>query len=129
MKISKRRCADLRNKLMSFLGIIMKSGNLVLGTHKTVKAVLKNTVYLVLVCNDVSKNSRKLVENIIFESHAECVFWDCSMDAVSQSIRRRTGVIGILNVGMAEKVKKMLEKSDENSTYINSGKIGRICSI
>lgn len=136
-KIKHKNCSEMYNiletavtkmndQLLSFLGIVMKSGNLVFGMDSVKNECAKNKVKLILVTSDISQNSlEKILQvknenpNIKFEK------MQYSKDKIESIINKRCAVLGILDSNMAEKTLTLLENKFNHVLDLNSKKFGR----
>ncbi|MCT4507955.1 MAG: ribosomal L7Ae/L30e/S12e/Gadd45 family protein [Tepidibacter sp.] len=53
----------MNNKILSLLGIVLKSGNLVSGDDTTLSDLKKGKIKLIIIANDASENTKKLFKD------------------------------------------------------------------
>lgn len=96
-------------KIYSWLGLAMRSGNLVSGDDTTLREVKKKRVKLVIIASDASKNTKKLfTDKCSFRSIAHYEFGEKNElgRAIGKSPR---AVLGIVDENIAKQIKSLLE--------------------
>ena len=101
------------SKVLSYLGLAMKSGNLVSGEFMTEKAVKEGRAQLVIVADDASANTKKMFTNM-------CTFYKVPMyclgdkNQLGHTIGKEfRASLAVLDQGFAKSIQKQLEL-DEN---------------
>lgn len=99
-----------QNKILSLLGLAMRSRNLVSGEFQTEAAVKNGSAMLVIIAEDASANTKKLF-------HDKCTFYGIPVyeygtkeligHAIGQQFRSS---VGVCDAGLADAVKKELEE-------------------
>lgn len=99
----------VQSKVISLLGLAMKSGNVVSGEYQTLDAVRKKKAALVLVSKDASDNTKKL----FFD---KCAFYQIPVTeyGMKEDLGRAIGKdlrssLAVCEVGLATAIKKQLE--------------------
>ncbi|MFC5712109.1 YlxQ family RNA-binding protein [Thalassorhabdus alkalitolerans] len=99
----------MNNSFYSFLGLAVRAGKVLSGEEIVLKELRKKTVYLVLVSDDASPNTRKKVQD-------KCTFYQIpwrtagSRDQLGQAMGKEQRVIaGIGDKGFAEKMISLLD--------------------
>ena len=99
----------VQSKVISLLGLAMKSGNMVSGEYQTLDAVRKKKAKLVLVSEDASDNTKKL----FFD---KCAFYQIPVTeyGMKEDLGRAIGKdlrssLAVCEVGLATAIKKQLE--------------------
>ena len=99
----------VQSKVISLLGLAMKSGNVVSGEYQTLDAVRKKKAKLVLVSEDASDNTKKL----FFD---KCAFYQIPVTeyGMKEDLGRAIGKdlrssLAVCEVGLATAIKKQLE--------------------
>ncbi|MBE5928449.1 MAG: 50S ribosomal protein L7ae [Lachnospiraceae bacterium] len=64
MMYLKGRYQSLRDKVLSYIGLAMKSGNISSGEFSTEKVVKNMTAFLVIIAKDASENTKKKFQNM-----------------------------------------------------------------
>lgn len=98
-----------QNKLISLLGISMKSGRLVSGEYQTLDAIKKGKAKLVLVSEDASDNTKKLFHNKCAFYHVP-VFEYGKMEDLGRAIGKDLrSSLAICDEGLAAAMEKQLK--------------------
>lgn len=97
------------SKVLSYLGLAMKSGNLVSGEFMTEKAVKEGRAQLVIVADDASANTKKMFTNM-------CTFYKVPMyclgekEQIGHAIGKEfRASMAVLDQGFAKSIQKQLE--------------------
>lgn len=95
------------NKALNFLGLAFKAGKVISGNEIVVKAIQKKQVYLVLVANDASDNTKKKIID-------KCTYYNVSYrisfngeelgNSIGKSSRK---VVAVTDQGFSNKLKLM----------------------
>ena len=114
----RKRWTVLNDKVLSLIGLSRKAGKLVLGTDAVTEKISNGLVEVVLVSSDLSERSFGNIEKISHEKGIEVLKSNCSMDDISNILKKRVGIIGIADKGFARVFKNVLkpenrEKSDQ----------------
>lgn len=116
----------MNDRLLSFLGIIRKSGNLIFGMDSVKNECANGNVKLILVAADISQNSFEEIlrvknenPNIKFEKLRY------SKDEIEPIINKHCVVFGVLDKNMAEKILTLLNEKLNYELDLNSKKFGR----
>ena len=64
-----------QNKVLSYIGLAMKSGNVMSGTYATEKAIKERKAYVVIVADDVSGNTRERYSKMCDYYHVPLFFY------------------------------------------------------
>ncbi len=98
-------------KVFSYIGLAMKSRNLVSGEFATEKAIQSNQALLVVVASDASDNTKKKFTN-------KCTYYDIPLYffGTKQELGKAIGKdprssIGLLDSGLANGIKLQLDNS------------------
>ncbi len=99
---------NLNNELMSFLGIVVKSGNMSFGYNCVKEGVYKNKIRLILLTSDLSEKSKKNI--LFFLKGRDVEYFQISetMAYVGDLLGKASGILGISDENMALKVKSIL---------------------
>lgn len=98
----------MENKLLSFLGLVMKSGSLISGEETVIKELKKSNVKLVIAAKDLSSNSKKKVKDKCSFRNVDFVFVATKEDLGKSIGKNFRGIIGITDQKMANKIKDIL---------------------
>lgn len=101
----------LQNRCGSFLGIIVKSGNMVFGSKCVKEDLKRRRIKLILLASDLSDKSKCSMVLSAEKEKTECIQLEFKMGDIGSFVGRSTGVLGIKNSEMALKFKKILEES------------------
>ncbi len=88
-------------KFLNFLGIVRRAGKLTLGTDAVLDAARNQKAQLILLAEDLSKNTRKKIHNQTTVPVEQIPF---TMDDIEFYIGKRTGVLSVNDKGFAEKI-------------------------
>lgn len=97
------------NKVLSYLGLAMKSGNLASGEFSTEKAVKEKKAYLVIVSEDASDNTKKMFTNMCTFYHVPIYFFSEKNQLGHAIGKQYRASLAILDRGLADVVRKQLE--------------------
>ncbi|CAH2213979.1 L7Ae/L30e/S12e/Gadd45 family ribosomal protein [Tepidibacter aestuarii] len=97
----------MNNKILSLLGIVLRSGNLVSGDDTTLSELKKGTIKLIIIAADASENTKKL-----FRDKSEYRDVPYIIDFTKEELGRSIGksnraVIGIKSEQFAMKIKEI----------------------
>lgn len=98
-----------KKKIYSWLGLCMRSGNLVSGDDTTLRSVKKKSVSLVVIAKDASDNTKKLfMDKCSFRNIDFIIFGEKSElgKLIGKSPR---AVVGITDKNMALQIKKLID--------------------
>ncbi|MCL2521363.1 MAG: ribosomal L7Ae/L30e/S12e/Gadd45 family protein [Erysipelotrichales bacterium] len=93
------------NKIEGLIGLTRRAGKLVVGTDNVLDYVRKNKVFLVLILNDASENTKKKLLD-------KCVFYGVESKEIENSanleriLNNNKKALGIADKGFAEAIKK-----------------------
>ncbi len=98
------------NRILSLLGLAMRSGNLVSGEFAVSEAVRKNNAYLVIVSRDASDNTKKMYRNLC--NHYQIpMYFLCSKEQLGHAIGKEFRVsVAVTDQGFTDAVCKQLDK-------------------
>ncbi len=105
----------MENKLLSFLGITRKSGNIVFGMDSVKKESAGKKIKLILVTCDISEHSLKEIKNTAFSENIKILKIPNTKDDINNSVGKYSAIIGISNENFANKIISIL-----NSSYLNT---------
>ncbi len=96
-------------KLHSFLGLASRAGKIVSGDDSTLLDIKKKKVFLVIVAEDASDNTKKLFKNKCTSKEIEYIFVSSKIE-LGQSIGKHyRAVIGIKDRNFAKKIKEIIK--------------------
>lgn len=97
----------MKNKILSLLGIILRSGNLVSGDDTTLSDLKKGKIKLIIIANDASENTKKLFKDKSEYRNVPYII-DFTKEELGKSIGKSSrAVIGIKNEQFATKIKEI----------------------
>lgn len=100
------------NKILSLLGLAMRSGNLVSGEFAVSEAVRKNNACLVIVSRDASDNTKKMYRNLCNHYQVPLYIW-CDKEHLGHAIGKEFRVsVAVVEQGFADAVCKQLDKEE-----------------
>ncbi|QZY56794.1 L7Ae/L30e/S12e/Gadd45 family ribosomal protein [Crassaminicella profunda] len=108
----------MENKVLSFLGLAQRSGNLVTGEDTCAAYVKKNAVKLVLIANDASDNTKKKFQDMADFRNIKCVIYG-DRQKLSQAVGKpNRAVYGIKDTGLAKKISSLIEEVKDGSNNL-----------
>ncbi len=97
----------MKNKILSLLGIILRSGNLVSGDDTTLSDLKKGKIKLIIIANDASENTKKLFKDKSEYRNVPYII-EFTKEELGKSIGKSSrAVIGIKNDQFATKIKEI----------------------
>ncbi|WP_057763738.1 L7Ae/L30e/S12e/Gadd45 family ribosomal protein [Companilactobacillus tucceti] len=98
----------MRNKFLGFLGIVLRSGNMVSGTDLTLQGIRNKSVKLVVMANDCSDRTKKDLTNKT-EYYKVPLITEFTSYKIKKSIGKDRKVIGITDLKMAKRLSELME--------------------
>ncbi len=99
----------IRNKVLSYIGLAMKSGNIASGEFMTEKAVKSGKARLVIVAEDSSDNTKKKFTNMC-QFYQVPIYFFSDKASLGHGIGKETRAsLAILDQGFADAVEKQLK--------------------
>lgn len=92
------------NKFFQFLGIVKKSGNLIIGYNKCEDAIKKSKVCLIILSKQCSDNTKNKFKNYCTRYNVPLIEDVSSVDLSIVLGREGLNVLGIANEKMTEKL-------------------------
>lgn len=99
----------MKDQFLNFLGIALRAGKLVSGTDLTIKGVRDNTVKLVIIASDCSERTKKTL-NDKTDYYQVSLIDTFSSEELKKSIGKDRKVMGITDLGIARRLKEIMEK-------------------
>lgn len=97
----------MKNKILSLLGIILRSGNLVSGDDTTLCDLKKGKIKLIIIANDASENTKKAFKDKSEYRNVPYII-EFTKEELGKSIGKSSrAVIGIKNDQFATKIKEI----------------------
>ena len=98
------------NKILSTLGLCMRSGNLSSGDFAVSEAVRKKNARLVIVAMDASENTKKKFRNLCNHYQVPLYFW-CDREQLGHAVGKDfRASIAVTDQGFSNAVRKQLDK-------------------
>ncbi|MGC6767074.1 YlxQ-related RNA-binding protein [Enterococcus sp. LJL128] len=97
-----------KEKILNLLGLAMRAGKLITGEELTVKDIQRSKTKLVFVASDASENTKKKIKD-------KCSYYNISWNddlqqaELSHAIGRKRMVVGINDLGFANKFKELMK--------------------
>ena len=96
-------------KIHSLLGIAMRAGKLVSGEDGTMIDLKKGKLNLVIVAEDASNNTKKLFKDKSSFRHVNCIELSTKSDLGISIGKDSRAVIGIKDIGFANKIRQLID--------------------
>lgn len=112
----------MNDPILSFLGLVRKSGNIVFGMDAVKEQCLKGSAKLVLTTSDISENSLEKI-SLFLKQKPEIAFerLDCFKNDVEYVVGKFSAVMAILNENMARKTVTLINENKlKSSSDINT---------
>lgn len=101
------------NKIIQFIRLIKKSGNLLEGYNRCEEALKNNKAQLIIISEDVSENTKRKFTNYCNRYEVEYINKFSKYDLGEIVNKDFVSIIGITNKSMAENLYKLI--SNQNS--------------
>ncbi|KAJ51566.1 ribosomal protein L7Ae-like RNA K-turn-binding protein [Clostridium tetanomorphum] len=99
----------MKNKFISFLGIVKKAGKCIEGYNKCEEALRKDKCYLVIVSKEASQNTKEKFSRMALNRNIP-VISECNGEDLCQILGRdRINIVGVSDMSMAEKLLELWE--------------------
>lgn len=95
-------------KLINFLGITRKSGNIVLGMDSVKQGILAKDIELIFITDDISNNSLKEIKKFAFSNGTKIFKISCSKDNIFNLFGKYSAIIGIKNENFIDKITEII---------------------
>lgn len=119
----------MNNKFLSFLGLIMKSGNLTFGMDPVKDNLLKKNIALILTCKDISNPSRRKINYIAKQNNVNIKSINYTKDEIYSATGKYAAIIGVSGENFINKLNTLIENSitdpqnnettGRNNLYVN----------
>ncbi|MGV8144936.1 MAG: L7Ae/L30e/S12e/Gadd45 family ribosomal protein [Alkaliphilus sp.] len=104
----------MKDKIFSLLGFAMKSGNVITGESTCLIHIKKNSVYLVIVAEDASENTKKLFKNKTSHRNIPYKIYG-SKNTLGRNIGKSDrATIAIKDRGFAKKLLEYIDELERN---------------
>ncbi len=104
----------MNDKILSFLGLAQRSGNLISGEDTCERLIRSNKVQLVLISGDASYNTQKKFKDMAKNKNIRCVILS-NREELSKAIgKSNRTVYAIKDKGFAHKLHELLEEYKES---------------
>lgn len=97
-----------QQKAMNLIGLAMRSGKVITGEKMTIEEIRKQKAKIVFVAVDASVNTKKKIKDKSLYYAVPC-FELFSEVEITRMIGKVRKVIGILDIGFAKKINKLIE--------------------
>ncbi|MCI5849307.1 MAG: ribosomal L7Ae/L30e/S12e/Gadd45 family protein [Lachnospiraceae bacterium] len=94
----------IRSKVFSYIGLAMKSGNLVSGGFATEKAIKDYKAKVVIAADDLSENSRKKYDQMCEYYHVPMFYYGTKEELGHAIGKEYRAVLAIVDQGLAKAV-------------------------
>ncbi len=93
-----------QDKVLSYIGLAMKSGNVMSGTYATEKAVKEQKAYVVIVADDVSDNTRERYSKMSKNYHVPVYFYSSKEELGHAIGKEYRASMAIVDKGLADAI-------------------------
>ena len=108
----------MNNKLISMLGICNRAGKIIFGYDRVEKAVLSDTVKLVLTANDFSAKASEKLTRICRQKGISVIKTPYSINELYYILSYKAGVLGITDSAFADKIGQLLQQDNKEDFAI-----------
>jgi len=99
----------MKSHVLFLLGISQKAGKLVSGQEIVEKAINAKKVFLIIVSEDASKNTKEKMRCLSTKANIPIFYW-CHSNELGKAIgKEQRKVIGITDKGLAEEIKRRIK--------------------
>lgn len=118
-EINLTRTVPPNEKLINFLGITRKSGNIVLGMDSVKQGVFEKDIKLILVTEDISDNSLEEIKKFAAANGIKFFKISYSKDNIFNLFGKYSAIIGIKNENFINKITEIISSSFESTEIQN----------
>ena len=111
-----RTLFDMKNKLLSFLGICRRARKLVIGAEAAAESVTGGKSRLVLYASDFSRGSLKKLRAAAEANGVEVLMLPVTKEVLSLALGRLSGALSVEDEGFAKKLREMI-KSEQGGEF------------
>ena len=106
-----------KKRILQFIGLATRAGKMVSGFEATVDSVSKGEVKILLISEDISRNTlSKLLDNIAASAYEpEAYRFGTAEELGNCTGKRPRAIVAITDEGFANKLRVMLEEYNDNS--------------
>lgn len=97
------------DKVLSYLGLATKSGNIASGEFMTEKSIKEGRACLVIVAEDASNNTKKMFTNMCEYYHVPIYFYSDKIGLGHAMGKETRASLAILDQGLSDAVEKQLK--------------------
>lgn len=102
-----------KQKFLSMVGMCKKAGKLAVGFDTSKQKIYSGNAYLLITSNDLSAKTVKEVAFVCTNMKVRYIDADINMYEISQIVRKKTGVLCIMDEGFAKALCKLTNNSYE----------------
>lgn len=95
-------------KVLSLLSMARKAGKIAIGYDPTIEAIYKGKAEVVLLAKDISPKSSKGIYYAAEDLEIPVIATDFTMDEIGFAIGKRSGILGLTDMGFANKMQELL---------------------
>lgn len=128
-KISKIEIVTVGDKLKNFLGIVKKSGNIILGMDCVKEGISEGNIKLILTTSDISDNSLEEIGGFSFSNGIRLFKISLSKDDIFDMFGKYSAIIGIKNENFVKKIMEMIDMSLADTEIQNAKSNREECNI
>lgn len=100
------------SKILSYIGLATKSGNLASGEFLTEKAVKQGKAQIVIVADDASANTQKMFTNMCKYYNVPIYFFSDKAQLGHAMGKQMRASLAVLDKGLADAMKKQLNMTE-----------------
>ena len=108
----------MNNKLLSFLGITRKSGNIIFGMDSVKKEILNDKIRLLLITQDISENSFGEISKTANEHNIKMLKIHVTKDEINNATGKYAAIMGISNENFSKKIISLVTENIEQNENI-----------
>ncbi len=107
----------MNDKLLGFLGLIRRAGKMTIGCDPVVDSMAKGSAWLVLMADDISANTKKVVLKNAKEYGVHTIVIKCTKEELSFAVGKLAAVVSVDDEGFAKSLEKKLADDKEECQY------------
>lgn len=104
------------NKVFSMLGLSMKAGKLVCGTDVCIENIKNKKVYLIVIANDASENTKEKFERLCKQYEINLIYFGDKFSLSRAVGKVDKAVYAVLDKGFSEKILQIEKENQKGAT-------------
>lgn len=102
-------------RILSLLGLCRRAGKLTMGNDAVIDDILRGKARLVVLANDISKNTQKGILSASHQHNIKVFVIDADKFMLSEAVGKYCAVMSVTDAGFAKKLISLIESTQKNS--------------